>query len=143
VKKIARVLFLVAVLSSSFFAEAKERPSCHVCGMWIDQYMKTRNVVIMKDNESHDFCSFSCMVRFVKEHRDKIKKVLSADFETKELIDAEKAFYVEGGDIAGVMSLVSRIAFETREAAEKCVKAHGGKIISFSEAFTHQEKEQE
>lgn len=142
-KKIALMLVLAAVLFSLVIAESKKRPDCYVCGMWIDQHMKTRHVVIMKNNESHQFCSFACMVTFVKEHRTKIKQIRAADFETKNLIDAKKAFYVEGGDIPGVMSRVSRIAFATKEAAEKYVKVHGGTIISFDEAFAHQEKDQE
>ena len=137
------VLLIMVGLLSSVFAAVKQRPDCHVCGMWIDQHMRTRQVVIMKNNESHQFCSFACMVSFVKEHRAKIKQILAADFDTEKFIDAKKAFYVEGGDIPGVMSTVSRIAFETKEAAEKHIKVHGGTIASFDEAFAHQERDQE
>jgi len=143
VKKTVIALFIAALLLFSVFAEGNKRQDCYVCGMWINQHMKTRHVVFMKDHKSHEFCSFACLVRFVKENGSRVKRILAADFDTEKLIDAKKAFYVEGGDIPGVMSAVGRFAFATKEETEEFRKAHGGTSVSFDEAFAHQERDQE
>ena len=61
-----------------------------------------------------------------------------ADYLTKELIEADSAAYLEGSDIPGVMSYVSRIAFKTKADALAFQKKHGGSIITFQEALKHQ-----
>ncbi len=122
-------------------AEISEREDCSLCGMWIDLYMKTRHVVTLEDGTVESFCSLACTAKYMKEHKGEVKRVQAADFETTDLIEAEKAFYLEGSDIPGVMSYTSRLAFSTREQAERYQKEHGGRIISFQNALESIERE--
>lgn len=112
-----------------------DREDCSVCGMWIDLYMKTRHVVTLVDGASESFCSITCAAKYVREHKDSVRMIQAADFETKELLEAQKAFYLEGSDIPGVMSNTSRIAFSSRERADRFRRTHGGRILSFQDAL--------
>jgi hypothetical protein len=57
---------------------------------------------------------------------DKTPKVIMVgDYGSKALIDAEKAFWVMGGNKMGVMTHRAKWAFENREDAEKFIKENG------------------
>jgi nitrous oxide reductase accessory protein NosL len=144
-KKQAALLIVLPVIVLAFvfgaLAHKEERAECSLCGMWIDLYMKTRHVVTRTDGTAESFCSIACASKYMKTHKGQVKMVLAADFETKELIEADSAFYIEGSDIHGVMSYTSRLAFTTRDQAERFRKEHGGDIISFKKALESIEKE--
>lgn len=127
----AMVLISIASLS----CEAGQRAECAVCGMWIDLYMKTRHVVILKDDTEMPFCSISCAARFMREHEGETKEVKAADYLTTELVDANEAFYLEGSDAPPVMGSTSMIAFSSRMNARRFRMIHGGRIISFDNAL--------
>jgi len=112
-----------------------DRKECAVCGMWIDQYERTRHVIALRDGNTAYFCSAACAVRYVKDNGQKVETIRTADFITEQLVEAEKAFYLQGSDVPGVMSYVSTIAFATRKDAEEFQKMHGGRIIAFTQAF--------
>jgi nitrous oxide reductase accessory protein NosL len=57
------------------------------------------------------------------------------DYKTKKLVDAEKAYWVIGGDKMGVMTRRAKWAFEDKKDAEGFISAHGGKLASFEEAI--------
>jgi nitrous oxide reductase accessory protein NosL len=58
-----------------------------------------------------------------------------ADFGTKGLIDAEKAFWILGGSKPGVMSKRGKWAFEKKENAEAFIKSDGGTLASFDDVI--------
>jgi len=115
-----------------------QRRECAVCGMWIDQYEYTKHVVILRDGNTKYFCSIACAGKYIEANGREIQKIKVADFMTKQLIDADTAFYLLDSDIPGVMSYVSRIAFATSKSAEEFREIHGGKIITFAEALSLQ-----
>ena len=53
----------------------------------------------------------------------------------QELIDAEKAFWVIGGDKPGVMSKRAKWAFVKKEGADAFVKQSGGNAVAFDVAM--------
>ena len=57
------------------------------------------------------------------------------DVQTLKFIPVEKAHYVVGSDVKGTMSMVSKYAFGTKEAAEAFAKEHGGKVTDFKGAY--------
>jgi nitrous oxide reductase accessory protein NosL len=130
--------FLVLFISPQVIAHEAKRDECIVCGMWIDQYMKTRHVVVLKDGQLHSFCSFACAAKYYNEHKAEIKEIKAADFQTEKLIDAQTAYYLEGSTVPGVMSYTSRIAFEKKSTAEKFKKKKGGRILDFRQALKNQ-----
>jgi nitrous oxide reductase accessory protein NosL len=60
-----------------------------------------------------------------------IRDISVADYNTHEQIQAEKAFWVIGGDRLGVMTARAKWAFSTKAAAEDFIHRHGGRSASF------------
>jgi len=54
----------------------------------------------------------------------------------KKLIDAEKAYWVIGGNKPGVMTKQAKWAFEKKADAEKYIAESGGTLATFDEAMT-------
>jgi nitrous oxide reductase accessory protein NosL len=131
------VLLLLFYALTSAVAE-NQRRECAVCGMWIDQYERTKHVAIMHDGDRAYFCSFACASKYIKVNGPKIHKIKVADFITKQLIDAYNAFYLVDSDIPGVMSHRSMIAFSTSKSAQEFREIHGGRIIAFEGALSEQ-----
>ena len=63
------------------------------------------------------------------------KAIKVGDFNSKQLIDAEKAFWVVGGSKPGVMSKRGKWAFEKKEDAEAFLKTNQGSLATFEEAM--------
>ena len=61
--------------------------------------------------------------------------VTVGDCDSKKQIDAEKAFWVIGGDKQGVMTLRAKWAFETKNAAERFISEHGGRLAMFEDVM--------
>ena len=135
IKVLTIATILCALLISNSFAGGS-RDDCFVCGMWIDQYMNTRHVVTKKD-DMHDlkFCSLTCAAKFLKKNKATIQGIKVGLFLTGELIDAEKAYYLVGSDVHGVMSYQSKIAFSSKEDVVKFQKKHGGQIAVFNDVL--------
>lgn len=125
--------FLLYCAAGTFPAEV--RNDCCICGMWIDQYMRTRHVLTETDGAQVSFCSFTCAAKHLKQPGVTAKKVQVADYLTKQLVDVKDALYLVGSDAPPVMSCTSIIAFARRDAAEDFQRLHGGEIMSFAEAL--------
>ena len=63
------------------------------------------------------------------------RAVMVGDYPSKELIDADKAYWVIGGDKMGVMTKRAKWAFVDKAEADKFIKEHGGEIASFDQAL--------
>jgi nitrous oxide reductase accessory protein NosL len=57
------------------------------------------------------------------------------DYSSKKLIDAEKAFWVLGGNKTGVMSIRGKWAFEEKGECNKFIKENGGRLANFDEVM--------
>ena len=89
------------------------------------------------------FCSLHCAVIELDGHPERtVKSLLVADRDTRELIEAEKAFWVMGGKKRGVMTPMPKWAFQTKEAAETFIKANDGKVVTWAEALASAQGEQ-
>jgi nitrous oxide reductase accessory protein NosL len=74
------------------------------------------------------------MALFDKQHKAAdIGAIYVADYNTKTLSDAKKAFFVLGSRALGPMNDPNLPAFATRDAADAFVKAQGGKVLAFGE----------
>jgi nitrous oxide reductase accessory protein NosL len=137
----ASLVFLFCLTIFPGLLRAEERKECSLCGMYLDEYASTVHVVIFKDGTRQETCSLACAAKVYEKEKSRIKKIMAADFLSAEFVDADRAVYLEGSDIPGVMSYTSRIAFRSRADAVKFQKKHGGKIISFKNALKHQLEE--
>ena len=108
---------------------------CPVCGMSLKMYYKTNHAVKLKNGENRQYCSIRCLALEYDGIKGEISEVLAVDADTEEMINAKNAFYLVGSKIPGTMSMVSKLAFKSKESAEKFQKEYGGEIKTFSEAL--------
>ncbi|MDD1610412.1 MAG: nitrous oxide reductase accessory protein NosL [Methylococcaceae bacterium] len=70
-----------------------ERPSCRVCGMYIDQYQKSSAELVYKDGKKEFTCGVACMLREIEDAGgiDAFESVKVHDWVSGKLVDAENA----------------------------------------------------
>ncbi len=116
--------------------DTKKIPSCIYCGMDREKFSHSRMVIEYDDGTSEGACSLHCVAVDLAVNIDKTPKaILVGDYNTKKLIDAEKSFWVIGGNKMGVMTKRAKWAFEQKEDAEKFVKENGGSMTTFEGAI--------
>jgi copper chaperone NosL len=139
------VLFSLAVIISLMFAaiasaEMQEditlHKSCSHCGMNRETFAFSRMLIEYHDGSAVPVCSLHCAAIDLANNIDKTPKSIKvADFKAKQLIDAEQAFWIAGGNKPGVMSKRGKWAFGTKDEAENFIKTNGGKLVSFEDAM--------
>lgn len=133
----ALLVFQLLLISAVVSAEEKhERESCRVCGMYIDQYIKSAAELVYKDGKKEYTCGVACMLREVEDAGglSAFKSVKVHDWVSGKLVDAESATYVIGSDVIPDM-VPNYIAFAKREEAEAFAAKEGGELMSFAVAF--------
>lgn len=110
--------------------------TCGHCGMDREAYNFSRMLIEYDDGTVAVTCSIHCAAINLANNIDKTPKAIKVgDFNGKQLINAETAFWVIGGNKPGVMSKQGKWAFEKKVDAEAFVKANQGKLASFEEAM--------
>lgn len=62
-------------------------------------------------------------------------KIEVGDYNSKQLVDAEKAYWVIGGSKPGIMTKQGQWAFTQKVEAEAFIKDNGGVIATFEEVM--------
>ena len=110
--------------------------TCEYCGMDRGQYAHSRMLITYDDGTDFGACSIHCAALDLAIHLDKTpKRFHVGDYLTKQLIDAESAFWVIGGSKPGVMTERGKWAFEKKKDAEAFMRSNGGSIATLDEAF--------
>ena len=139
-KTFSAVVFFLGALflsGSLLFAQAdiQKHKSCPYCGMDREKFAHSRVLITYDDGSEAGLCSLHCAAVELSLKLDKTPASIGAgDYNTKKLIDAEKATWVIGGNKPGVMSKNAKWAFGEKENAEAFVKANGGAIATFDQA---------
>jgi copper chaperone NosL len=109
---------------------------CQYCGMDRSKFPQSRVRVVYQDGSIVEPCSIHCAALELGTHLDKTPKAIKVhDYNTKEFIDAEKAFWVIGGKQPGVMTLRAKWAFAREPEAQAFIKENGGKLSSFDDVM--------
>ncbi|MCD2450592.1 nitrous oxide reductase accessory protein NosL [Methylicorpusculum oleiharenae] len=137
--KIAFVLIgcQLLLMSTQLNAEEKhERESCRVCGMWIDEYIKSAAELTYKDGHKQYTCGVACMLREIDDAGglSAFESAKVHDWVSGELVDAEDATYVLGSKVIPDM-VPNYIAFANRDEAEAFAAKEGGDVIDFHIAY--------
>ncbi|GFO69790.1 NosL family protein [Geomonas limicola] len=143
--------FLLLSLAAMFCAltafaqsEVEAPKSCKQCGMDRTMFAHSRMLVVYADGSQAGTCSLHCATRELREHPDKKVAALKvADYDSRALIDAPGATWVIGGEKSGVMTDEAKWAFAGKEAAQSFVKASGGRVAGFQQAWDLAVKEQD
>ncbi|MFZ5906613.1 MAG: nitrous oxide reductase accessory protein NosL [Nitrospirota bacterium] len=138
-KRMAIVCFMISLVlltGSVSFAEMLGKEACPFCGMEKEKFGHSWMVIEYDDGKKQGFCSIHCASLDLALHIDKTPASISVgDYTTKNLIDAEKAYWVIGGDKPGVMTKRAKWAFRMKNDAEAFMKEHGGTAATFDEAM--------
>ena len=131
------------VLSLGFSAagaaekDIEKIPACQYCGMDREKFGSTRMLVEYANGTAIGTCSIHCAaVDLAQSFGKEIKALKVADYRSGRLIDAEKAIWVVGAGLPGVMAAKSRVAFADKGDAESFRKEKGGETADFDAAIT-------
>jgi copper chaperone NosL len=129
-------LMFASIVSAEMQGDITLHKSCAHCGMNRGTFDFSRMLIEYNDGSAVPVCSLHCAAMDLANNIDKAPKSIKvADFKGKQLIDAEQAFWVVGGNKPGVMSKRGKWAFGTKDDAENFIKTNGGKRASFEEAI--------
>ena len=131
-------LFLLTgmVAYAETMADIQAHKTCKYCGMDREKFAHSRMLVEYSDGSSLGACSIHCVALDLAQTFDKQPKaIMVADYNKKNLIDAEKAYWVIGGNKPGVMTKTAKWAFADKKDAEAFIKEHGGKLANFEDAM--------
>jgi copper chaperone NosL len=110
--------------------------SCSHCGMDRGMFDFSRMLIEYDDGTVGAVCSAHCAAIDLANNIDRTPASIKvADFGSRRLIDAEKAFWVVGGNKPGVMSRRGKWAFEKKDDADRFVQTDGGRVVTFEEAM--------
>ena len=107
---------------------------CPSCGMNLVMFYKTNHAAKINGVE-HQFCSIHCLTNEIENNHLPLTDIRVVDADSLQFIDATKAFYVVGSDVKGTMSMVSKYAFSTEEAAKAFAAKHGGEVRNFEQTY--------
>jgi nitrous oxide reductase accessory protein NosL len=128
-------LFLLTI-SVAFAGDIEKHKSCPFCGMEQEKFGHTWTVIEYDDGTTAELCSVHCAAIELALNMDKTPKIIKVgDYNTKQLVDAEKAFWVIGGSKMGVMTKRAKWAFEKKDDADAFIKENGGTLATFDEAM--------
>jgi copper chaperone NosL len=115
--------------------DIQKHANCKYCGMDRDKFNYSRMLINYSDGSEFGACSLHCAALDLALSLDKMPASLQvADYNSKKLIDAEKASWVIGGKKPGVMTKVAKWAFDKPEDAMAFIKENEGKVASFDDA---------
>lgn len=111
-------------------------PSCPLCGMDRARFAHSRVLITHADASTAGFCSLHCAALDLALHLDDAPvRIQVADKNTRELVDADAAFWVLGGKSPGVMTRSANWAFAKTADAEAFASAEGGTLGTFEDAL--------
>ena len=135
------IAVLFCLIGSSLVIAAQQQDqldhlSCSYCGMDRTKFGHSRMLVKYQDGGEVGTCSIHCMALEFANAIDRTpEQLLVADYNSGNLIDAERAIWVLGGDRQGVMTARAKWAFAERSTADAFIAEHGGVIIDFDQAM--------
>jgi copper chaperone NosL len=141
-RKIFSAMLVTLFLLSGLAAYADTQPdqqkhkTCKYCNMDREKFAHSRMLIEFTDGSSTGLCSIHCAALELAQSFDKeVKAILVGDYNQKNLIDAEKAYWVIGGKKPGVMTQTGKWAFADKKDAEAFIKENGGKLGTFEDAM--------
>jgi nitrous oxide reductase accessory protein NosL len=123
----------VPASKATLLQQGDQKQFCVVCGMNLVMFYKTSYVATVNGKEKQ-YCSLHCLVDDMKNNRNILTGIKVVDTNSLKLIDAKKAYYVVGSKKKGTMSMVSKYAFSTLDAASKFAAKFGGVVTDFNAA---------
>jgi copper chaperone NosL len=113
---------------------------CKYCGMDRRQFHHSRMLIQYSDGLVEGLCSLRCAATSLTINLGRGTAAIwvgdnGSAAELKPLTDAEKASFLVGSSLRGVMTRRSKVAYSTADAAEASRVANSGEIFDFDKAL--------
>lgn len=111
---------------------------CVVCGMYPARYPEHRCQLSTGDGNTYHFCSSQCLVTFLAEPKQYVKKELKVKsvwvtvFQEHSYEYAFGLYYLVGSNLMGPMGREA-LSYRSHAAAEAAAQQHGGKVLRFND----------
>jgi len=129
-------IYLFSLILLSGGSAAADEVSCIYCGMDKAKFGYSWVVIVHADNTSAELCSIHCAaIHLALQTHQTIQEITVGDYFTEKQINADSAHWVIGGDKLGDMTSRAKWAFESKEAAAKFIKEHGGRPAVFKDVI--------
>ncbi|NWG31437.1 MAG: nitrous oxide reductase accessory protein NosL [Rhodocyclaceae bacterium] len=120
--------------------DIEKYPKCPYCGMDRRQYHHSRMLIQYSDDLPDGTCSLHCAAISLSLNIDREPKMIwvgdnAAAGEPKPLVEVDKATFLVGSKIPGVMTARSKVAYGSEEAAKAAQAANGGELVKFDDAL--------
>ena len=114
--------------------------NCPYCGMDRKKFHHSRMLIQYSDDLADGTCSLHCSAISLSLNVDRDPKALwvgdnAAAGELKPLVEVDKATFLIGSKIPGVMTANSKVAYGTEEAAKAAQAVQGGELVKFDQAL--------
>lgn len=128
------LLLLFCVSGPRTHANAEE--NCLYCGMYRSRFPSSWVELSYRDGATAGLCSLHCAAVYLALHPSETPvRILVGDYYRHSMIDADRAYWVIGGDLPGVMTRRAKWAFSDPESAARFRRQHGGEAATFDEAL--------
>lgn len=125
-----------AVAAATAGSDVKTFVDCKYCGMNREKFSFSRVLIEYDDGTVIGLCSIHCAAVDLANNIDRTPiSIKVGDYNSRKLIDAEKAFWVIGGAKQGVMTKQPKWAFAKEEDAKTFVKENGGTLATFDQVM--------
>jgi nitrous oxide reductase accessory protein NosL len=113
---------------------------CPYCGMDRKQYHHSRMLVQYSDDLADGTCSLHCAAISLSLNVDREPRAIwvgdnAAPGDVKPLVEVDKATFLVGSKIPGVMTANSKVAYGSADAAKTAQAANGGELANFDGAL--------
>ncbi|MDO5693943.1 MAG: nitrous oxide reductase accessory protein NosL [Pseudomonadota bacterium] len=120
--------------------ELTKYPRCPYCNMDRTQFHASRMLIQYGDDLVDGTCSIHCAALSLGLNIDRQPKTMwvgdnAAAGDVKPLVEVDKATFLVGSKIKGVMTQRSKVAYGDKAAAEASRKANGGELVDFDQAL--------
>ncbi len=120
--------------------DIEKYPKCPYCGMDRKQYHHSRMLIQYSDDLADGVCSLHCAAISLSLNIDRDPKTIwvgdnAAAGDVKPLVEVDKATFLVGSKIPGVMTANSKVAYGNTDAAKAAQAAQGGELTNFDGAL--------
>lgn len=124
----------------AFENDLQKYPKCPYCGMGRRKFHHSRMLIQYSDDLADGVCSLHCAAVSLSLNVDREPKTIwvgdnAPGGEAAALVDADKATFLLGSAIPGVMTGNSKVAYGDADAARKAQEANGGSLANFEQAL--------
>jgi len=126
----------VAISHAQGLEDTVKYRTCKLCGMNREEFASSRMLITYGGEKTAGTCSLRCAALDLALNMGRVpESIMVGDYNSRELTDAQKAYWVIGGRKEGVMSARGKWAFRKKTDAEGFRAGNGGRTGTFHEAL--------